>query len=65
MKCEQIIDRRPCGGEMKYGKAMIPVWGTLDGRPIIRGTTLNQIGSKLGTALKCEKCGHSIIPKEK
>ena len=50
-----------CNVDMQKGVAMVPVWGTLDGRPLDRGTTLNQIHSRLEDVMKCPDCGHSVF----
>lgn len=49
-----------CNVEMVVGTAMVPVWGTLDRRPILNGTTLNMVDSQQQQVLKCPNCGHSI-----
>lgn len=54
------MDCRDCKVEMLDGTGMVPVWGTLDGRPIQNGTTLNIIGGKQMPVKKCPNCGHSV-----
>ena len=49
-----------CKVPMVDGQVMAPVWGTTDGRMIIRGTTLNKVSSTLAPCFKCPKCGHSV-----
>ena len=49
-----------CNVEMVVGAAMVPVWGTLDGRPLQEGTTLNMVDSQVQKVLKCPRCGHSV-----
>ena len=54
------MECKDCKVEMEAGWGMIPVWGTLDGRPIQNGTTLNMVSSAYGPVMKCPECGHSV-----
>jgi hypothetical protein len=54
------MDCRDCKVEMVAGIGIVPVWGTLDGRPIQNGTTLNIVSGKKCEVMKCPKCGHSV-----
>jgi len=54
MKCED------CKVEMEEGFGLIPVWGTLDGRPVQNGTTLSMVSGAYGPVMKCPECGHSV-----
>jgi hypothetical protein len=49
-----------CDVEMVAGTAIVPVWGTLNGRPILDGTTLNMVDGCCTQVMKCPNCGHSI-----
>lgn len=57
---ESTMVCRDCKVDMVEGTAIVPVWGTLDGRPIQSGTTLNMVSGKECPVLKCPKCGHSV-----
>ena len=49
-----------CNTEMKAGMAIVPVWGTMDGRPIKTGTTLSMVDGSMMNVLKCPECGYSV-----
>lgn len=51
---------RDCNVEMVEGTAIVPLWGTLDGRPIQNGTTLNMVDGCQQQVMKCPNCGHSV-----
>jgi hypothetical protein len=50
-----------CKVDMKIGEAIIPVWGTFDGREIKAGDTISQVDGKLDTVMKCPDCGYSVF----
>ena len=51
---------RHCDVPMVRGKAMVPVWGRLDGRPIGRYDRSGPRTSALRPVWKCPSCGHSV-----
>ena len=57
---EQEMICHSCGVIMVPGVAMIPIWGTLNGRPLTNGTTLNHISASIQPVMKCPDCGRSI-----
>ena len=52
---------KDCGVEMVAGIAIVPVWGTLDNRPVTRGTTLNMVNGCASQVCKCPDCGRSVF----
>lgn len=52
---------KDCNTEMIAGIALVPIWGTLDERPIQNGTTLNMVDGQVEKVLKCSNCGHSVF----
>jgi hypothetical protein len=54
------MECRDCKVKMVAGVGMVPVWGTLDGRPLHNGVTLSAVTSKLMPVMKCPHCGHSV-----
>ena len=52
--------RRPsCGGRMKPGEAMLPLWMLPNGNEPRRDQCVTQNRATLGPVMKCEKCGYS------
>ena len=49
-----------CNIEMKAGTAIVPVWGTVDGRSNKTGATLAIVDGSLMNVLKCPECGYSV-----
>jgi len=57
---EERMKCRDCNVEMIVSTGMVPVWGTLDDRPIQTGTTLNMVSASECPVMKCPECGHSV-----
>jgi len=54
------MECRDCNVGMIVSTGMVPVWGTLDDRPIQTGTTLNMVSASERQVMKCPECGHSV-----
>ena len=54
------MECKDCKVEMEAGWGIIPVWGTLDGRPLSEGTTISIVSGAYGPVMKCPDCGHSV-----
>ena len=67
MTCRQSFNARPCGGEMRLGKAFyndgVICFDDFGGDAGERGSTCCADHSKasLVDVFKCVKCGHSVL----
>lgn len=60
---------KKCGGDMKEGSVLAPVYGNYKNVPgncsgIYNGDTIYPVSAALTSGMKCVECGHTYIKKD-